>query len=120
LPVSKYLKIHLQFNLKLVEVTLSWRSSVIFIRNDSAEIRAFRNGLTLVIGTKKNIAGTGVFVRVVCALNCATKSDPSQPSMVMAHRRDLKSHSPKNEVQVGNSTERGNEKITPSEGKKNL
>jgi hypothetical protein len=67
----------------------------------------------------KNIAGTGVFVRVVCALNCATKNDPSQPSTISAHKRDIKAAAQKNEVQVGNSTERGNEKITPSGDKKN-
>jgi hypothetical protein len=89
-------------------------SLVVFIRNHSAEIWGFRNGLKLVIGTKKNVAGTGVFVRVVCALNCATKSDPSQPSMILAHRKLYKAAAQKNEIQVGNTTERGNEKITPS------
>jgi hypothetical protein len=69
-------------------------SLVVFIRNHSAEIWGFRNGLKLVIGTKKNVAGTGVFVRVVCALNCATKSDPSQPSMILAHRKIIQSRSP--------------------------
>jgi hypothetical protein len=67
---------------------------IVFIRYLSAEIWGFRNGLTLGIGTQKNMAGTGVFVRVVCALNCATKSDPSQPSMILAHRKIIQSRSP--------------------------
>jgi hypothetical protein len=99
---------------------MKYGSLVVFIRNDSAEIWGFRSGLTLAIGTQKNIAGTGVFVRVVCALNCATKSDPSQPSMILAQRRDIKAAAQKNEVQVENSTERGNEKIIPFGVKKNV
>jgi len=73
-------------NLRIV--TMKYGNLVVFIRNDCAETWGFRYGLTLVIGTKKNIRGTCVFVRIVCALNCATKSDPSQPSMISAHRRD--------------------------------
>jgi sulfite exporter TauE/SafE len=42
---------------------------VVFIRYDSAEIWGFRYGLSLGIGTLKNMARTGVFVRVVSALN---------------------------------------------------
>jgi hypothetical protein len=61
---------------------MNYGSLAVFIRNDSAEIWGFRYGLTLVISTQKNIAGTGVFVRVVCALNCATKSDLSKPSII--------------------------------------
>jgi hypothetical protein len=41
---------------------------VVFTRHDSAEIWGVRYGLTLVIGTLEIMAGTGVFVRVVCAL----------------------------------------------------
>jgi hypothetical protein len=41
---------------------------VVFIRHDSAEIWGFRYGLTLVIGTLKNMAGTGFFVHVVLLL----------------------------------------------------
>jgi hypothetical protein len=48
--------------------TMKYITLVVFVRNDSAEIWRFRYGLTLVIGTQKNIASTGVFVRVVCAL----------------------------------------------------
>jgi hypothetical protein len=50
---------------------------VVNIRNDSAEIWGFRYGLTLVIGTLKVIASTGVFVRVVCALKHSVKNFPS-------------------------------------------
>jgi hypothetical protein len=38
---------------------------VVFIRNDSAEIWRFKYELTLVISTKKNMASTVVFVRLV-------------------------------------------------------
>jgi hypothetical protein len=46
-------------------ITMKYGRLVVFIRNDSAEIWGFRYGLTLVIGTQKNIDRTGVFVRVV-------------------------------------------------------
>ena len=49
---------------------------VVFIRYDSAEIWGFRYGLTLVIGTIKIMASTGVFVRVVCALKHSIKNFP--------------------------------------------
>jgi hypothetical protein len=39
-------------------------------------------GLGLVIGTQKNIASTGVFVRVVCAINHSFKKFPSEPSTI--------------------------------------
>jgi hypothetical protein len=55
---------------------------VVFIRHDSAEIWGFRNGLTLFIGTQKIIAGTGVFVRVVCALSHSIKNFLSSPSTI--------------------------------------
>jgi hypothetical protein len=47
---------------------MKYNRLVVFIRHDSAEVWGFRYELTLFIGTKKNMAGTGVFVRVVCAL----------------------------------------------------
>jgi hypothetical protein len=40
------------------------------------EILVPRYGLTLVIGTKKNMASTGVFVRVICALRHSIKNFP--------------------------------------------
>ena len=80
-------------NLRIV--TMKYGSIVVFIRNDSAEIWGFRYGLTHDIGTQKNIAGTGVFARVVCALNCATKSDPSQLSIILARKSDMRSRSSK-------------------------
>ena len=46
---------------------------VVFIRYDSAEICGVWYGLTLVIGTLKIMASTGVFVRVVCALKHSIK-----------------------------------------------
>ena len=39
-------------------------------------------GLGLVIGTQKNIASTGVFVRVVCAINHSIKKFPSELSTI--------------------------------------
>jgi hypothetical protein len=59
---------------------------IVFIRSDSAEIWGFRYGLTLVIGTQKNIASTSVFVRVVFALKHSIKNFPSAPSMVMTKK----------------------------------
>jgi hypothetical protein len=74
--------------MNLRKVNMKYGSLIVFIRSDSAEIWGFRYGLTLVIGTQRVMAGTGVFVRVVCALNSATKSEPSQPSVILAHTRD--------------------------------
>ena len=71
------------------EIIMKYGRLAVFICHDSAEIWVFKYGLTLVLGTPKNNAGTGVSVRVVCALNCATKSDPSQLSIILAHRRDI-------------------------------
>ena len=51
------------------EVSLKYGRLVVFIGHDSAETWGFRYGLTLFIGTLKIMASTGVFVRVVCALN---------------------------------------------------
>jgi hypothetical protein len=55
---------------------------VVFIRFDSAEIWGFRYGLTLVIGTLKIMASTGVFVRVICALKHSIENIPSQQGMI--------------------------------------
>ena len=54
--------------MNLLYVTMKYGCLVVFIRYDSAEIWGFRYGLTLVIGTLKIMASTGVFVRVVFAL----------------------------------------------------
>jgi hypothetical protein len=56
----------------------------VFIRHDSAEIWGFRYGLILVIGTLKITAGTGFFVRVVCALKHSIKIFPSKPTTIFA------------------------------------
>jgi mevalonate kinase len=58
----------------LREVTMKYDGLVVFIRRDSAETWGFRYGLTLVIGTLKIMASTGVFVRVVFALKNSIKS----------------------------------------------
>jgi mevalonate kinase len=52
----------------LHDFTMKYGGLVVFIRIDSAEIWGLRYGLTLVIGTLKIIASTGVFVGVVFAL----------------------------------------------------
>ena len=54
--------------MNLRKVTMKYGRLVVFIRHDSAEIWVLRYGLKLVIGALKIMAGTGVFVRVVCAL----------------------------------------------------
>ena len=92
---------------------------VVFIRHGSAEIWGFQHGVTFGLGTLEIMARTGIFGLVVCALNCATKSDPSEPSMILAYRRDVYSRSPKKKIQVGKFTERGNDQIPPSEGREN-
>ena len=53
-------------------VTMEYGLLAVFIRQDSAEIWWFKNGLTLHIGTLKIMASTGVFVIVVCALKHST------------------------------------------------
>jgi len=62
---------------------------VVFIRHGSAGIWGFQYGITLGLGTLKIMARTGFFGLVVCALNCATKRDPSEPRMILAYRRDV-------------------------------
>ena len=64
----------------LREITMKYGLLVVFIRYDSAEIWGFRYGLTLVIGTLKIMASTGVFVHVVCALKHSIVNFPSQKS----------------------------------------
>jgi hypothetical protein len=53
-----------KMNLRIV--AMKYGCLVVLIRHDSAEIWGFRYGLTLVIGTIKTMASTGVFVRVLC------------------------------------------------------
>ena len=59
--------------MNLREVTMKYGGLVVFIRHDSAEIWGFRYGLTIVIGTLKIMASTGVFARVVRALKRSIK-----------------------------------------------
>jgi hypothetical protein len=54
--------------MKLLEVTMNYGRLVFFRRHDSAEIWGLRYGQRLGIGTLKIMASTGVFMRVVCAL----------------------------------------------------
>jgi hypothetical protein len=67
----------------LREVIMKYGSLFVLIRHDSAEIWGFRYGLTLVIGTQKIMASTGVFVRVVCALNHSTNNFPCSPCIIL-------------------------------------
>ena len=55
------------------KATMKYGCLVFFIRHDGAKIWGFRYGLTLIIGTLKIMASTGVFVRVVCALKHSIK-----------------------------------------------
>ena len=61
--------------MNLRKVTMKYGRLVVFIRHDSAEIWGFRYVLTLVIGTLKIMASTGVFVRVVFSLKNSIKLD---------------------------------------------
>ena len=77
------------------EVNMKYGRLVIFIRHDSAEIWRFRYVLTLGTGILKAMASTGIFGHIVCSFNCATKSGPSQPGLILVHKRYFKSLSPK-------------------------
>jgi len=67
--------------MNLREANVIYSRLFVFIRHDSAEIWGFRYGLTLVIGTLKIMASTGVFGRVVHALKRPIKIFLSPPSM---------------------------------------
>ena len=54
--------------MNLIKTTMKYDRLIVFVRYDSAEIWGFRYRLTLLIGTLKIMASTGVFVRVVRAL----------------------------------------------------
>jgi hypothetical protein len=57
---------------------------VVFMRHDSAEIwLGFKYGLTLVIGTLKIMASTGVFVPEVFALKLSIKNFPCSSSTIL-------------------------------------
>jgi len=68
--------------MNLREVTMKYGCLVVFIRHDSAEIWGFRCVLKLGIGTLKIMASTGVFVRVVRALEHVISSFSTTPSMI--------------------------------------
>jgi hypothetical protein len=68
--------------MNLLQVTMKYGRLVVFIRQDSVEILGVRYGLTLSICTLKIMASTGVFVRVVCALNHSIKNFPSRSSLI--------------------------------------
>ena len=66
--------------MNLREDSIKYDYLVVFIRHGSAEIWGFQYGVTFGLGTLEIMARTGIFGLVVCALNCATKSDPSEPT----------------------------------------
>jgi hypothetical protein len=68
--------------MNLSKATMKYGRLVVFIRHDSAEIWGCRYGLTLVIGTLKVMASTGVFAGVVCALRHSIKNISSQASTI--------------------------------------
>jgi len=76
-------KLFLDRKMNLIEVTLKCGRLIVFILRDSAEIWGFRYRLTLVIGTLKITASTGVFVRVFCALKHPSKYLASQIGIIL-------------------------------------
>ena len=62
--------------MNLCKVSMKYGRLGVLTRHDSAEIWGFRYGLTLGIGTTKIMARTGIFVRVVCALNRSIRTFP--------------------------------------------
>ena len=68
------IKYFLDWKLNLLELSMKYGRLVVFIRHDYAEIWGFRYGFTLIIGTRNIMAGTGVLVRVVCALKRSIKN----------------------------------------------
>jgi hypothetical protein len=65
------------------DVNIKYGGLVVFIGHDSAEIWKFRYGFTLGINTLKNLASTGVFVRVVFALKHSPGCYPQTQSMIL-------------------------------------
>jgi hypothetical protein len=68
--------------MNLRKTNIKYGSFVVFIRHDSAEIWGFRYGLTPCIGILKIMANTGVFARVVFALNHSIKNFLWTPSRI--------------------------------------
>jgi hypothetical protein len=69
--------------MNLRKVTMEYGFLRLMIRHDSAEMFGFKYRLTLVIGTIKIMASTGVFVRVVCAFKHSIKIFSSLKSMLL-------------------------------------
>jgi hypothetical protein len=59
------------------KIPIKYCRFVVFIRQGSADIWGFRYGLTLIIGTLKIMASTGVFARVIFALKHSIMNFPS-------------------------------------------
>ena len=94
--------------MNLREDSIKYDYLVVFIRHGSAEIWGFQYGVTFGLGTLEIMARTGIFGLVVCALNCATKSDPSEPSMILVFLTCKKNLSLKFfDLDVDNSFTRG-------------
>jgi hypothetical protein len=74
-------KFFLTPKINLREVYMEYDRMVVFIRHDSAKIWGFRYELTLVIGTLKNMASTGIFVLVTCNLKHSISGNGRQPGI---------------------------------------
>ena len=86
-------KEQLRPEIDLRDVEMKYGRFVVFIRRDSAEIWAFRYGLTIGIGTPKIMASTGVFVRVLFALKRSIRSFSLEPCTILTYLVYRKSHS---------------------------
>ena len=66
------------------KATMKYGRLVVFVRHDSAEIWGVRYRLAIGIGTQKILASTGVFVRVIFALErpISSVSHPSSMEVV--------------------------------------
>jgi hypothetical protein len=69
----------------LREVTMKYNRLVVFIRRYSAEKWGFRYGIILGIGALKVMTRTGVFVRVVFALEWSISSLQQTRSMILSY-----------------------------------
>jgi hypothetical protein len=67
------------------EANMKYGRLVVLIRHNSADTWGFRYGLKFVIGTLKIMAGTGVFVRVLCALRNSIKNFPWTPGINLTY-----------------------------------
>jgi|AntAceMinimDraft_5_1070358.scaffolds.fasta_scaffold60407_1 hypothetical protein len=72
---------------------MKYHGLIVFIRHDSADIWGFMYELTPGIGSLRNMASTGAFMRVVCALKISINIFSQTSSMILTHLKHWKSHS---------------------------